>query len=423
MEGYMLRSAVTFLLVGLHLWVVSAFAQESAFNQRLLKNRYALTLSDGNLGGTALPILRPALQGAQFVLVGEDHGIVQIPAIVGALCDQLMPAGFQTMALEVGPLAAQNLETWVQEPGGRGQMAAFEKKYPASIAFYNWSEEFDLLSHCAAKTAGPLHLWGLDQELMGSSGWILTKILEQKPGPDAAREAQQLLQKNDEAYAAAAKSGNPGALFMMSVSDDELNGLRDLLQKEGNATSQALFDSLLESRQIYQKNMNGQGAESNRQRALLMKHNFVADYQQAASNGAPPKVLFKFGAWHMFKGINPLLNNDLGNYVTELADGQGTSSVRILILGVKGDQLRFAGIGRPAAPAPLNLAEDKDSDFLYLKPMFDNLFAEGSTVFDLRGFRPGFHSLGPVDGEMERLIFGYDFLVLIPDPAPSHPLP
>ena len=44
-------------------------------------------------------------------------------------------------------------------------------------------------------------------------------------------------------------------------------------------------------------------------------------------------------------------------------------------------------------------------------------------MFDLRGFRSGLRSLGPVDREMERLIFGYDFLVLIPHPAASHPFP
>jgi len=419
-----LRSIVPPLLALALSWVALAPAQESTFNKRVLKNRYGLSLSGGNLDGSALSVLQPAVQDAQFVLVGEDHGIAQIPAIVGALCDRLMPAGFHTMALEVGPLAAHNLEAWVRDPGGRGRLAAFEKQYPANIAFYDWSEEFDLLSHCATKANGPFHLWGLDQELMGSSGWILTKILEQNPGPNAARRARQILKKNDEAYAAAEKSGNPTELFMMSASDDELNGLRDVLRNEGNTTSQALFDSLLESRQIYKKNMDGQSAESNRQRALLMKHNFVADYERATSDGvSAPKVLLKFGAWHMFKGINPLLNNDLGNYVTELADGQGTSSVRILILGVKGDQLRFAGIGRLPAPAPLNLAEDKDSDFLYLKPMFDNLLADGFTVFDLRAFRPEFRSLGPVDREMERLIFGYDFLVLIPHPAASHTFP
>jgi hypothetical protein len=40
----------------------------------------------------------------------------------------------------------------------------------------------------------------------------------------------------------------------------------------------------------------------------------------------------------------------------------------------------------------------------------------------LRAFRQGFSSLGPVDREMERLIFGYDFLVLIPNAIPSTPI-
>src|SRR5271167_462695 len=105
-----------FLLGILLSFTTSASAQESAFNERLLKNRYALTLSDGNLGGPALPVLQTAVKDAQFVLVGEDHGIAQIPAVVRGLCDQLVPAGFHTMALETGPLAAGNLQKWVRDP-------------------------------------------------------------------------------------------------------------------------------------------------------------------------------------------------------------------------------------------------------------------------------------------------------------------
>jgi hypothetical protein len=207
---------------------------------------------------------------------------------------------------------------------------------------------------------------------------------------------------------------------MMTASDAELNNLKDLLHKEGTPTSQALIEALLKSRDIYQKNMNGSGYESNRERSLLMKSDFVADYKQATqADGAPPKVLLKFGAWHMYTGINPLRNNDIGNFVTELADGQNTTSLHIVILGVKGSQLRFAGIGHPYQPADFNLAEDKDSDFLFLKPMFDNLESEGWTMFDLRGLRKGFSSLKPVDKEMERIIFGYDLLVLIPNATPS----
>jgi erythromycin esterase-like protein len=395
---------------------------EESFHDRLVKSRYQLTVSGNQLSGSAADVLHPALKDAQFVLVGEDHGIAQIPPIIGSLCDELGPKGFHTMALETGPLAADNLQEWLREPDGKKKLAAFEAKYPANIAFYNWSEEFDLLARCSTDAKAPFQLWGLDQELMGASGWILIQILAQKPGPEATRQAQQLLHENDEAQAKAAKSGNPSELFMMSAPQDELNAFRETLQREGNAPAQELWASLLESREIYQKNMTGEGAASNRQRALLMKGNFAANYHAAPEKGALPRVLFKFGAYHMYKGINPLLNNDLGNYVAELADGQGTQSVRILILGVKGEQLRFAGFGRPAAPAPVDLTDEKESDFLFLKPMFENLLPDGDTLFDLRALRPGFHSLGHVDCEMERLIFGYDFIILVPQPTASKPI-
>lgn len=396
-------------------------AQENKFTERLLQNRYQLAVQDGRMSGSGAPVMQNAISGAQFVMIGEDHGIAQIPQFVGAVCDLVGPEGFHTMAVESGPLAAAELQQWVTRDEGRARLMEFEKKFPESIAFYDFQEEYDLLSHCAhSARGGPFRLFGLDQELMGSSGLILTRILETHPGKDATAEAQRLLRKNDEAHATAVKSGSPGDIYMMTASDADLNGLRDLLRKEGNATAQELIDALIESREIYQKNMSGSGYDSNRQRALLMKKTFVGNYAEATkSEGKAPKVLFKFGGWHMYKGINPLHNNDMGNFITELADGQQKRSIHILILGVKGSQLRFAGIGHPYQPAELNLAEDKDSDFLFLKPMFDNLQTEGWTMFDLRGLRKGFHSLEPVDKEMERLIFGYDLVVLVPTPTPS----
>jgi hypothetical protein len=417
----MLQRIISAILCCALLGLTPALAQENKFTDRLLQNRYELNFQEGRLSGTGLPVLQNALAGAQFVLIGEDHGISQIPQFAGAVCDLIGPQGFHTLAIETGPLAAAELQQWITHDSGRAKLVDFEKNFPETIAFYNFQEEYHLLSQCARSAQGRnFQLWGLDQELMGASGFILTRILETHPGQQAADEAKRLLQKNDEAHAAAVKSGSPGDIFMMTASDADLNHLRDLLRTEGNPTSQALIDALIKSRNIYQKNMNGSGYDSNRERALLMKANFANDYKQATqAEGAAPKVLFKFGAWHMYKGMNPLRNNDMGNFVTELADGQGATSLHIVILGVKGSQLRFAGIGRPYQAADLNLAENKDSDFLFLKPMFDSLESEGWTMFDLRALRKGFRSLEPVDKEMERMVFGYDLMVLIPTPTPS----
>jgi hypothetical protein len=53
-----------------------------------------------------------------------------------------------------------------------------------------------------------------------------------------------------------------------------------------------------------------------------------------------------------------------------------------------------------------------------LKPAIDNQVSNAWTLYDLRNLR--FQKLGAVDPEMERVIFGYDFLVIVPEFTPAH---
>jgi len=406
------------------LWACCGAAQSAAFVETLKKNRGAIRVEDGKLAGTSAEVLRTALADAQFVALGEDHGIRQIPEFAGALCAELAPHGFHHLGLEVGAYAAPELEKFARSADGAKQLAEFEKEYPATIAFYNWQEEFAMLQDCE-KAAAPGHMtiWGLDQEFMGASGFLGEKILATNPGPDAKAAVEELLKKNNEAYAAAAKSDNPGEMYMMSAKQEELERTHGLLKKQGNAEAQKLFEALLESREIYAKNLRGDYYSSNRQRALLMKKNFSGAFAATTqANSVLPKVFFKFGAYHMFRGINPLHSSEIGNLIGEAAEANQLKSVHILIAGVKGEQLHFAGIGKPAEAAPLDLAGDKDSPFLFLKPLFDAQVENSWTLYDLRALRDGFAKYGKLDPELERVIFGYDFVVLIPDPKASHEL-
>ena len=191
-------------------------------------------------------------------------------------------------------------------------------------------------------------------------------------------------------------------------------------KKRGKAEAQKLFDDLLVSREIYQKNMSGDYFSSNRQRALLMKKNFSEPFAAASKNdGVLPKVFFKFGAYHMFRGIHPLRSSEIGNLIGETAEAHQFKSVHILIVGVNGEQLHFAGIRRPPEAAPLDLAGDKDSPFLFFKPLFDAQVENAWTLYDLRALRDSFSKYGKIDAELERVIFGYDFVVFIPDPKAS----
>jgi hypothetical protein len=398
--------------------------QNAGFVETLQKNRAAITVQNGKLGGPGAELLRPALADAQFVALGEDHGIQQIPEFAAALCAELASHGFHHLGLEIGPYVAPELEKFARNADGAKLFAEFEKKYPETIAFYNWREEFAMLQQCekAAAPAG-MTIWGVDQEFMGSAGYLLEKILGTNPGPEAKAAVDALLKEDEKDHATAAKSGNPGELFIMAAKQENLDHARDLLKKQGNAEAQNIFDALLVSREIYQKNMSGNYYKSNRQRALLMKKSFVDPYTAAFQrDGAAPKIFFKFGAWHMYRGINPLHSSELGNLIGEVAEGHQFKSVHILILGVKGQQLHFAGIGKPSQPAPLDLADEKQSDFLFLKPLFGSLIANSWTLYDMRALRDRFSQFGKVDAELEQIIVGYDFVVFIPDSKPSHEL-
>jgi len=390
-----------------------------AFADQIVKSRHAVDVQNSKLTDEGASVLQEAVNGAQFVLLGEDHGISQIPSFASGLFDLLAPQGFNTLALEIGSEVASQLAPMVSSADGKTQFVRFETQYPFSVAFYDWNEEFDFLQHSAKDAPGGFKLWGVDQELMGSSGLLLQDALKANPGPETRQVLEQMVAENTRDYANAAKSGNPGELFMMAVKDADLARLQAAAAKDGGPRAQHLIQTLMTSREIYQKNMSHQNYESNRQRAKLMKANFVDYFLPSTQDGKPPKIMFKFGAFHMYRGLNPMHSSELGNLISEFSEAHNFKMVNMLVLGVKGSQLHFAGIGRPPEAAPLDLENDKDSEYRFLKPFFGAMLPHGFTLYDLRGFRPKFSSYGDLDKEMERLIFGYDFLVLIPKPTPS----
>lgn len=408
-RGYMTKKTIALgfliLMVGN---AGAAIAQDSKFAAKLVKSRSELRIGGGRMTGTGGDLLRSVLADAQYVLIGEDHGTSQIPMFTSAVCAILGPQGFHTMAVEAGPMAADIVQQGIGHDDRWQRIAASETKYPDSIAFFNLAEELDMVTSCAQSAKGEtFHLWGLDQELMGSTGMTMARILDTHPQKEASAAAQHILDENNAAAEKAAKSGNPGELLMLSAPDEEFTQLNELLKKEGNTEAQRLMRGLIASRQIYKDNMAAP-SDSNRERALLMKQTFMQDYDMAA-RGSRPKVLMKFGDWHLYKGFNPLQNNDIGNFITELADGQGTKALHIIILPVTGSRLRFAGIGRPYAPEGFKMLDD--NDYKFMQPFVDGMGSEGWTVFDLRKLRGEAIS----DLNLQRLVSGYDLLVLIPE--------
>jgi hypothetical protein len=405
----MRASLIVFLLV--------SRAAASPLSEAIHRAGHPIAISGGKLAGPGADLLRSTITAAQFVVLGEDHGIAQIPQLGGALCAELAPSGFHHLALEIGPSIASELEGFARAGDGAARAAAFVKKYPETIAFYDWKEELAMLTACSQ-----YQIWGLDQELMGSPVYLLPKILATKPGPASKAAIEALVRDNAAARATAAKTGDYGKLFLMAAPQASLDAAKAALAKDGSPEAQAMFATLLESREIYQGQLGGDAYASNRRRARLMKGTFLDDVSEAMKiEKVFPKVLIKVGAWHAYRGLNPLRSSELGNLIGEAAEGHKVEAVNLLVLGVKGAQLRAAGVGRVPTPQPLDLAGDKDSDYQVLEPFFAELGKEWK-LFDLRTLRPQLGKLGPIDPELERVMFGFDFMVLIPDPKPSHPI-
>jgi hypothetical protein len=388
----------------------------STFDQKLREVRFDLRIEGGKLTGSAGPVLEKAISGAQYVLIGEDHMTREIPQFATAVCDVMAPQGLTAMAVEAGPQVAKMVASSLGKTDRLSRMAALTERYPDSVAFLNVREENDLVEHCAKASHNPnFQLWGLDQELMGSAGWLLDQILATRPGTAATAVLTRMKTEEQKDAVLAKETGDPTKVFLFAASDAQLSEVAAVLKREGNAAANELFHELAESHEIYLKNMQG-SPESNSQRARLLKQHFRRDFDLAASNSRHQRVLFKFGDWHLYKGFNPLHQRDLGNYIAEMADGQGTSSLHICILGAKGTHMLYGGYNRPAKLEPFVMAED--DDYHWLKPAVDNQVPNAWTLYDLRSLR--FQMLGTVDPDMQRVIYGYDLLVIVPEFTPAN---
>jgi len=405
--------------LALGLWATPGLALGAApdLMQSVKSARYPLVLQKDHFAGAGAPVLQAALDGARFVALGEIHLTQQVPAFATALCAAMAPHGLSGMAIEVGPEAARVASAAMRGADPVGTMAAWLHRYPNAAAFLDMREEIQLTARCAQAGGPGFHLWGLDQEFLGSAGMLLDAIAAETLTP-AARAAVDKLRGMQAADAkAAAADGDMSKLFLFAAPEAALREAAAALNAGGSARANALFAALRESRAIYLAHGKS-AAAGNRARGLLLKHTLLADLNAAGVPVAQQRVLVKFGDSHLYRGINDLHQPDLGNFLSELADANGVSSLHISVLGVRGTARRFGGYLRPAVTEKFALADDPDAR--WLAPLLAAAYKGQWTLFDLRALR--FKHLTEADTALDRFVYGYDFLVLAPEITPAEPL-
>ncbi|WP_308925103.1 hypothetical protein [Janthinobacterium sp. J1-1] len=401
-----------FLATALTLGYAGPAAADTAVLDKLQANRLAITLNKGTLSGPGAAPLLQASRQAQYVLLGEDHGVAEIARFSSAYFNALAPAGFTTLVTETGPVVASALEGMLKRADAVTAIGQFDAAYPDAIAFYAMRQEAEMLAGFALAAGPRFEHWGIDQEFIGTAKYLIAQMLSQPVNPAARAKLEALRQMEAVAYQKAAATGNPLEYLMLSASDEELASLRPLLAGPKEQTALGLLDALLESRAIYQKSASkvpGDRDLSNRLRLALLKRTLASRLGMQEQ-----KLVVKVGANHAYKGFNPLNNRDVGNFLAERAEGQGHTSLHLIVLAVKGKQLRFAGAGKPHQPAQIEPGS----------AAFKLLAGAGTTdgswsLFDLRSLRPGLRKLAAGDIDMLNLINGYDFALMIPEGSAS----
>ena len=131
-----------------------SYAQDSTLTRLVRQHQFALVTDGTHFSGPGWDHLRAAAQKSQFVLVGEEHGLAQIPAFTAAIAQVFKPAVF---VAEIDPYVAQALTQLAVQ---LGLPVAYERQYPEALCFYDLQEEFELARRLRSQQ---VRLVGLDQ--------------------------------------------------------------------------------------------------------------------------------------------------------------------------------------------------------------------------------------------------------------------
>lgn len=377
-----------------------------ALLQALLEHtRTTLVLRDGRLDGPGAGLIRGLAAPVQHVLLGEDHGNQGIAQFATALWRELQPLGWRHAAVESDPWTTATLETSLRA-GGLPAWTRAADGSAAAAAFFTWGPEAAFAQAVVQSVPAPA-LWGLDQVFVGAAPALLARIAREAASPAARPLAAALA---DEARAQPLQA-------LGRFDDARLRALAEALSDPADAALLTLAGDLWQSNRIYRGHAV-EGVESwfgNDEREQLMRRLYRQAFEAAERrDGRPPKVMLKFGAWHLMRGMTPTMVQGFGGHVAELAAARGHAVLSILALcGPGGRAGSYAGTEQPCDAG-------LQAEWSFLAPL---LSREQVTVFDLRPWRLRPGRLADLPLAVHRVVGSYDLLVFVPSTPGSAFLP
>ncbi|MBA4000514.1 hypothetical protein [Brevundimonas sp.] len=375
--------------------------------------RHRLDHDGVRFSGPAWDLLLDQGRQAQFFLLGEAHGIAENPKLAAALYAALAPTGYEKLAIEVSPPMAAELDAAAE--GGVDGLRALFADPGAQVAFFGMAEEAALLADVRrVAPAGRPVLWGLDYEV-GADRRLIARLEEAPKPPAAAAALATLAAASAGSWARYAETGSPQHIFSFGGDPALVRAVRDGWPGV-DPHSGWILDTLEETLEINRLWVAQRGYESNARRARFNRANLIRYWQAERAEGRAPRVMFKFGAGHMVRGLSPTAVFDIGTLAPEIAATVGGESYHLLVLPGAGSQVaNFDPTVWSYRPGPGGAYGEG------LEPILDQALPDAWTLIDLRPLRPLIpgHRLTAAGTELSRLVHGFDAVLVMSGSTPS----
>jgi erythromycin esterase-like protein len=390
-------------------------APDSALLAALRQNRHTLSAgADGRLEGPGARVLLDAGRESQFFLIGEEHGIAQVPQLAAGLFRGLAPAGYRYLAVETGDAVAAAMNRAVAR--GDTAMASFVNRNWPGVPFYTLREESHFLAAAVREAGGRTDvLWGLDYDILGDR-YALRRLREIAPNAAARAAADRALAAADSMLRESVRTRNLGGIMMFAAPDSAFAPLRRAYAPAPGSEADRILEELEATLRINALQGARRYHEANVTRGGVMKTRFMRRYREAVAAGDTlPRVLLKFGANHAIRGHSFVGFFDLGNAVHELAEMNGGRAFGLMALAGRGT--RQAGMD----PKTFNYVAGPASEGAWATPLYDLADPNAWTLYDLRPLRRPLAAgrLGTVPPLLARVINGFDALVILSGSGPS----
>ncbi len=345
--------------------------------------------------------IKEVSQNAQFVFIGEQHGIKEVGIFTNAIFDLVHTNGFHTLCIETDALAATKIQQMASSKEPLKLANALYQKFPLAIPFYNNASDYDLFTNVVSKGGT---IWGIDQTFMAQFRLNLDHLSKNTTNPLLKKMTATLKDKAKTAFEESFKSKSFGDMFIYSYTD----ALHDsLLATRPNAKEAEILYQLKKTREIYGHFASKRYYLNNEVRGQLMKSNFNAYYKEALNTDPTPKVVLKLGATHATRGLSMTNIYDVSNYLSELAIFNGMRSLHFMVAGMNGTVLE----GNPFVENPIrgfDNTEQLPKELQELVVGFDKKY----TIVHLEPLRE--KSYGSLFSEsLKTFIFNFDVLVLV----------